>query len=99
VIGIIEQKVEIYFKKEFEKLNGKVLKLISSSMNGLPDRIVLLPGGRIFFVELKAPGKKPRKLQEVIHKMLTDLGFKVYVIDTKEKVLELKREYEGGGAK
>lgn len=94
---MIERKVEEYLKKEFEKLNGKVLKLISSSMNGFPDRTILLPGGRIFFVELKAPGKKPRKLQNFIHKMLTDLGFKVYVIDTKEKVLELKREYEGGG--
>ena len=52
----------------------------------MPDRLVLLPDGLIAFVELKAPGKRPRPLQEARHRMLRSLGFKVYVIDKPEQI-------------
>jgi len=87
--GMKEAKIEESLKSNFEKLGGKVLKFNSSSMNGLPDRIVLLPGGIIFFAELKAPGKKARPLQIMAHRMLRKLGFDVYVIDTKEGVKDI----------
>lgn len=48
---------------------------------GCPDRMVLLPHARIGFVEVKAPGERPRPLQESRHRILRGLGFKVYVID------------------
>ena len=55
-------------------------------IDGMPDRLVLLPGGRMGFVELKAPGKKPRALQLARHRLLQRLGFKVYVIDGIEQI-------------
>jgi hypothetical protein len=56
-------------------------KLTILGFPGVPDRVVLCPGGRIFFVEFKAPGKKPTPLQEAWHRKLRALGFMVYVID------------------
>ena len=55
----------------------------------MPDRLCLLPNGKIFFVELKSPGKKPRALQVNQITKITKLGQKVYVVDSKEKVDEV----------
>ena len=55
-------------------------------MAGVPDRLVLLPKGRIYFVELKAPGKYLRPLQLKRKEQLEELGFKVYVIDSYKKI-------------
>ena len=61
-------------------------KLVSPGINGMPDRMVLLPGSRIGFVEVKAPGKKPRDLQLRRHRMLRKLGFAVFVLDDPEQI-------------
>lgn len=79
------------------ELGGWALKFISPGQNGVPDRIVLLPGGRVVFVETKAPGKKLRKLQEYVRGLIQQLGFKVLRIDTKEKVEAFVREVQTGG--
>lgn len=55
-------------------------------MAGVPDRLVLLPKGRLYFVELKAPGKTLRPLQLKRKKQLESLGFEVYVIDSYKKI-------------
>ena len=81
-----ENRVERRLKTQVEKIGGKALKFISPGVTGVPDRIVLLPGGRIIFVELKAPGKKLRKIQNYISKVLRSLGFRVECLDTVEKV-------------
>jgi hypothetical protein len=73
-------------------------KFVSPGLDGMPDRIVLLPGGRIAFVEVKAPGKKPRPLQLARHKLLRDLGFKVYVLDNIEGIQTILSDM-GGDAK
>lgn len=78
-----ESDIERFFVDECKKSGWLALKFISPSMSGLPDRIVLMPGGRLFFAELKAPGKKPRRLQKAVHARLTRLGFRVCVIDSK----------------
>nr|WP_330398693.1 VRR-NUC domain-containing protein [Lacrimispora celerecrescens] len=57
-----------------------------SGLDGVPDRLVLLPGGRCAFVELKAPGKKLRPLQEKRRTQLEALGFPVYCIDRTEMI-------------
>ena len=62
------------------------LKFVSPNFDGMPDRLILLPGGKIAFTELKAPGKKPRPLQLARHKTLMGLGFRVYVIDSAEQI-------------
>lgn len=88
-----ESVIENYLKSEVKKLKGLAIKLNSMSMSGLPDRMVLLPGGIIFFAELKRPGQKARLLQLATHRILENLGFEVYVIDTKDKVKEVLKNY------
>ena len=65
-----EKVIEQYFVAEVKKLGGIALKLNSTSMKGLPDRLILLPNGILFFAELKATGKKARPLQKFILKKL-----------------------------
>ena len=88
---MLEKEIEKYFKAKIEDNNWMCIKL--TSMVGLPDRLILLPVGRIFFVEFKQKGKKPRKVQSFIHRRLKDLGFKVYVIDDKDKMEEVFKEW------
>lgn len=68
------------------------VKLLSSNYNGLPDRMILSPGEKVGFIELKAPGKKPRPLQLKRHKELRNLGFKVYVVDSIDMIEEVLNE-------
>ena len=70
-------------------------KLISPGMDGMPDRMILLPGAIIAFVEVKAPGRKPRPLQLRRHEQLRALGFRVYVLDDPERIPALLREIGG----
>lgn len=95
---MLEKEVEQYFCKAVKmRLSGWPLKFISPGQNGMPDRIVLLPGGKIYFVELKAPGKKARKLQEHVHQKLHALGFPVQLIDTREAADDFVRGVQAGG--
>lgn len=61
-----------------------VIKLLSTFIKGLPDRLVLCKGGYVGFAEIKTTGKKPTKIQLYIHDKLKDLGFVVFVIDDIE---------------
>lgn len=81
-----ETNVENYLKDEVAKIGGRCKKFVSPGSRGEPDQIVLMPGGRIWFVELKAPGKEARPQQVKRHKELMALGLEVLVLDTKEKV-------------
>jgi hypothetical protein len=81
--------------KEVIKFNkGLYLKLLPFQFNGLPDRLCLLPGGVIFFAEIKTTGEKPKKLQTYVHRKLRTLGFKVFIIDTPEHIKEIAKLYE-----
>ena len=69
------------------KLRGGICpKWVSPGFDGMPDRIVLLPRAKIGFVEVKAPGKKPRPLQVSRLTLLRKLGFKVYVLDEPDQI-------------
>lgn len=81
----LEKDIEKYLVKNIKTLGGLCLKFTSPGTRGVPDRIVLYQG-RTFFVELKAPNKKPRPDQIKIHSVFGKQGFPVYVIDTKEGV-------------
>lgn len=80
-----EKDIEQQLVVETKKMKGLCEKWTSGS-SGWPDRIVILPGSRIGFVEVKAPGKEPRLLQVKRHKQLRALGFKVYVLDDPEQI-------------
>lgn len=76
-----EKEIEKRLVAEVKKRGGICPKFVSPGYAGMPDRIILLPKGKIAFAELKAPGQKPRALQVARHKILMGLGFRVYVID------------------
>lgn len=82
----MEKIVEKYLVNEIERLGGLCVKFPPLFFRGFPDRIVLLPGAVIAFVETKDTGKKPRPIQERVHAKLRKLGFRVEVIDSKEGV-------------
>lgn len=81
-----ERDLELYLKQQVVKAGGICWKWTSPGLSGVPDRIVILPGGLTTYVELKAPGKKPTKLQEQRHKTLRALGADVFVLDSIEGV-------------
>ena len=76
-----ERTIEQELVSRVKVMGGIAPKFTSPGFAGMPDRLVLLPHGRMGFVELKAPGRKPRQLQLVRHRLLQRLGFKVHVID------------------
>lgn len=83
---MLEKTIERKLTVAVKKAGGIAVKFVSPSFDGMPDRLVLLPDGLIAFVELKAPGERPRPLQEARHRLLRSLGFKVYVIDKPEQI-------------
>jgi len=90
----IEQKLVLAVKS----MGGIAPKFVSPGFDGMPDRLILFPGGRIAFVEVKAPGKKSRPLQLARHRLLRDLGFKVYVLDSVAGIKTILSDM-GGDAK
>lgn len=82
---MLERRIEAATTQAVERAGGWAPKWTCPGHPGVPDRIALLPGGRIVFVELKAPGKKPTPLQAKVHAKLRALGFEVRVIDSLEE--------------
>lgn len=91
-----EKYVENYLTESVKRIGGLCLKWVSPGRAGVPDRIVILRGGRVVFVELKAPGKKPSKLQNVMIGRLRALGSEVFVLDSPAKVDELIKYLKTG---
>ena len=81
-----EKQIEQKLVKATKNMGGIAPKFVSPGFDGMPDRIVLLPGGHIGFVEVKAPGEKPRPLQLSRHGLLRRLGFKVFVLDDEQQI-------------
>ena len=78
----IEQKLALAVKT----LGGIPVKIMACNINGMPDRLILLPGGRMAFAELKAPGKPLRPLQLRRKRQLEALGFRVYAVDDPQQI-------------
>ena len=88
-----EKVLEKYLVSEVKSLGGWAVKLLSGLVTGLPDRLCLLPGGVVAFVEVKTTGKKATPRQLIVHKKLRQLGFRVEVLDSKEAVNNLINSY------
>ena len=81
-----ENTIEIRFRKEIEKLGGWCPKWVSPGNDGVPDRIAVLPGGRVIFVELKGDGGELSPVQLLQIRRLLLLGQEVWVIDSIELI-------------
>jgi hypothetical protein len=85
-IEMREKEIEKKLTLEAKKRGGLAVKFVSPGFDGMPDRIVLMPEGKMAFVEVKAPGKRPRPLQMARHKLLRALGFLVFVLDNESQI-------------
>ena len=94
---IKEKQIEQQLVRAVKAAGGICPKLLSPGMDGMPDRMVLLPGCRIGFIEVKAPGRKPRLLQLKRHTQLRKLGFPVFVLDDPELIPEILSEVRRNG--
>lgn len=94
-----ERDIERKLREKVKKAGGWCVKWVASGNAGVPDRICLLPGGRVLFVELKDKGKKPRPLQVATIGRIRKLGFRVEVIDSEEGIEELMESLKEGGKK
>ncbi|MCV6649999.1 VRR-NUC domain-containing protein [Enterococcus faecium] len=90
-----EKQVEQALVKAVKQAGGICPKFTSPGLAGVPDRLVLMPNGRLGFLEVKAPKKKPRPLQLYRMKQLTDLGFQCFVLDEIEQIPELLERIGG----
>ena len=90
---ITEQKLV----RAVKAAGGIAVKLVSPGFDGMPDRLLLLPGAKIAFVEVKAMGCKPRPLQIRRHELLRALGFLVFVLDDERLIPQILSEIMGGG--
>ena len=87
-----ERDVEQSLVRAVKKLGGMCPKFVSPGMDGIPDRIILMPGARIAFAEIKAPGQKMRPLQVKRKRQMESLGFQVYCIDNTKQIGGVLRE-------
>ena len=81
-----EKNIEKNLVKEVKERKGVCLKFLPYMANGFPDRIVILPGGKLAFIELKGEGQKLRKLQKIMFRKLEKLGANVIAIDKTEQI-------------
>ena len=81
-----EKTIESKLIKAVKSMGGLAPKFVSPGLDGVPDRLVLLPGGNMAFIEVKAPGETMRPLQVRRKRQLERLGFSVYCIDSPEQI-------------
>jgi hypothetical protein len=83
-----ELSVEQYLARCVKARGGWAIKLIPWAQAGLPDRMVLLPGGKMYFVELKSEKGRLRPAQHMVRRKLRLLGWSVHVLNSKSQVDE-----------
>ena len=81
-----EKLIEKKLREGVKKLGGIALKFSSQSYTGMPDRIILMPGGKTRFAEIKTTGKKTTPIQERNLEMLSGMGFEACVVDDQESL-------------
>ena len=99
IVSASEKVLEVELRERCKALGWMCVKLTSQYQRGLPDRLILMPGGRVCFAEIKTTGKKPTALQRVTHERLRALGYRVEVVDTTESldnlIVDLLYEVQG----
>lgn len=93
-----EKEIEKILTAGVKKLGGRAYKWVSPGNDGVPDRIVFLPGRPPVFAELKTEAGQLTALQKVQIKRLLELGQDVRILRGKAEVLKFLEECKGGDA-
>lgn len=83
---MLEKRIEKRLTEEARRRGGMAVKFTSPGASGVPDRLVVMPGGKMGLVEVKAPGKTPRPIQQAMRRRFERLGVAVYVLDDLDGV-------------
>lgn len=75
-----EKAIETKLVRAIVKLGGWIVKMTCQGTNGMPDRIIFMPGGKIWLVECKRPKGTPDEVQKYVHRKLQSYGIPVYVV-------------------
>ena len=87
---MLEKSLEMKRRRRVKLMGCLCLKFVSPGYVGVPDRMIMVPGGKVLFVELKKPGKKERPRQEYVHTLFRRFGFEVFsAVDSDEKIQEV----------
>lgn len=90
-----ERDIEEWMRKKIEQLGGVFMKWVSPGNDGVPDRVVILPGGAVYFIELKRDGERPRKLQKWQQDRLRKLGCDVRTVEGMKEARQFIEEVTG----
>ena len=90
---MIEKDIEKKLKRRLNEMGCECLKFVSPGCSGVPDRIVLIPGGTAIFVETKAPGKRERPRQTYVQDSLRKMGFTVFSTVDSDRLIDLVAAY------
>lgn len=93
-----EREIEKQFREAVKQAGGTAYKFVSPGNDGVPDRLVVMPGNRIGFVEVKAPGKRPTPLQQARIRRLRELGCCVLILDDPAEIPQVVAEICRGQA-
>ena len=91
---MLEKNIEQKLAQATRKRGGLCLKFVSPGYAGVPERLTILPGGHVAFIELKAPGQKPRPLQKHRHQQLRKLGMTVFIVDHPTQIESILDEIQ-----
>lgn len=83
---MLEKQIEKRLTEEAKRRGGMAVKFTSPGTSGVPDRLVVMPGGKMGLIEVKAPGKTTRPIQRAMRRRFERLGVAVYVLDSLESV-------------
>lgn len=93
---MLEKELEAKLRDAVKQQGGRAYKFTSPGNTGVPDRLVVFPEGKIGFIELKQPGKKPTKNQMQQMSRLTALGCKVYLLDSCTRIPYVLEDIQSG---
>lgn len=93
-MSTLEKTLETRLRKGVERMGGLCEKFTSPGRRSVPDRLVTMPGGKVWFVEMKAPGKDATLLQALDHERRRAMGFDVRVLNSREKVDAFLKEIQ-----
>lgn len=85
---VMERDVERRLVHLTKRYGGVAFKWVSPGMLGVPDRLLFMPGGRLWLVEVKRPGMRPRDSQKAMHQRLERLGWMVHVVDDADRFFD-----------